>query len=264
MSFSRIPFSRLFAASMMIVGLLLATVAFSPGCVSDEEYSSAREREVEKKTALEDQAKKSEEAIARLNATISALEAKKAELETKVEALAEGSKEREQAEAILADFGKKIRELDDPIREATAAATEARATAKAIGENVAKADGIKADASKEANPGTAVGGLVGALIPGAATIAPLLLGSLWKNLRDSQAKRALATDNARKTTAIDRIVASIEAVSKISGTFKSELERNAPLLDVVQTPIGKAEVDRAQAGMTASPIALPPTVVAVS
>lgn len=276
---------RSLASRWFVIAILTCiTACFIPGCADEAEYQRQRdaaiqERDAASKTALDAQA-----AVDKANAAIAELEASKAKiqkdavdrakafddqvarLQVQINALEAGSAERTKAETLAVELQKLIssqREkadlaasaIDQDIAKsrlaaatASAAAAEAKGKASAIEERVKAAD--KQASADDSASAAAIGSLIGAVLPGAAALSPVVIGLGYKLSRFSKAIAALKG----QVNAAARVVQSLDALAEISPQVQEAISTYAPLLDKVQQPDGKAFVDKAQGRATTSPI----------
>ena len=227
--------------------LLLSLVAFSPGCESTETVKAEREKVVQQKSAIDVALERANANVAGMQKTIDDLRAERERLVASVENLEAGSAERAAVEKSIAAASTSMVEISKKIEDAFGKIDQATATSKELGTRIADADKILDSAKPGApNPGSDVGSLLGMLIPGAATMAPVIGGLVWRGVRLTRAKLALQGDLSKKTTALDRVVASIDALAEIAPEVKTAISKHSTVLDTIQTPIGKIEVDAAQ------------------
>jgi len=241
MRFSKFPFVLLLSA--MVAAMFLAT---APGCASSAEVQAERARAIAEKEDLEQKTKDAEASVATMKTSVDELRAEKDRLAGIAKQLEAGSPGRIEVETTVAQVVSRLTSLDSAIAEATAASAAAKETAKKIGDRIAQADTILADPG-EKNPGADIGSLIGLLIPGAAALAPVVGGLLWRGSRLTKAKTVLEGTVKTKSTALERIVASIEVLADVAPEVRTAIQKNAHVIDAIQTPLGKMEVDRAQA-----------------
>jgi len=241
---------------ILAAAAVLCLFALSPpGCESSESVRAAREVAVAEKAALDESAAKATAAIERMNLTLSDLQAEKKRLSELAATLDPGSVERTATEKTIANLVERLGVLDKSLGEANAAVELAKTTSAELGRRVETADRILAGtAPGTPNAGTDLGTLLGMFIPGAATMAPVIGGLVYRGARLARAKKTLQGEVSKKTTALDRIVASIDALAEIAPEVKSALSKHASVIDTIQTPIGKIEVDGAQS-RNATPLA---------
>jgi hypothetical protein len=263
--------------SVMIVLVMAFGIA---ACADEAEYQRQRdhaiqERDVATKTAVGADAalKQAQAAIAELEATKSAMQSedvdraiafdeKVARLQVQINALEAGSSERtkaeilavellrlsssqrEKADSAAAAIDQQIAKAKAAAEAASAAVAEARDRAAAIEDRVARAD--KEARGNDDASAASIGGLVGTLVPGAATVAPFLIASIYKLLRTNRAVGILKAEKNNLTTAATRIVQSIEVLAQVSPAVRDAIDKHADVIDTIQQPIGKALVDQVQ------------------
>ena len=237
--------------------LLAVSISFVPGCESTESVQAERQRVVEKKTEVDDAIVRGNENLDELKATIDALRADRERLVQTVATLQAGSAERASAETAIAAATASMVEVSKRIEDSTKKIDEAKSISNDLASRIASADKIIASTEPGApNPGSELGGILGVLIPGAAALSPVVGGLIWRGINLARANSTLKGDVSKRTVAIERIVASIDALAKIAPEVRIAIQKNAEVIDAIQTPIGKMEVDRAQAKNV-----VPPTIV---
>lgn len=214
-----------------------------PGCESDSSVAAEREAAVRERQRLDDGAAAALNAAETAAAKKAELERQRAELDALAKSLEVGSEARTSTEKAVASMTERIGAIANTIGEANAAASEARARSDELRSRIEKADAILADPGGQ---GEQLGGVLGELIPGAAVIAPILGGMAWRMFRLSRAKDVLAKSDSTKTTAIERIVASIDTLAKVAPEVREAIRRHKEAIDAVQGPVGKLAVDVAQ------------------
>jgi small-conductance mechanosensitive channel len=227
--------------------LSFSLVAFSPGCESTDSVRAEREKVVQQKSEIDAAVERANANVAEMKKTIDDLRVERERLSSTLANLQAGSDERSSVETSIAAASKSMVEISKRIEEALGKIDQATAVSKELGNRVASADKIlEASAPGTPNPGSDVGSVLGMLIPGAATMAPIIGGLVWRGVSLTRAKLALQGEVSKKTTAIDRIVASIDALAEIAPEVRSAISKHSTILDTIQTPIGKIEVDAAQ------------------
>lgn len=222
-------------------------LAYPTGCGSQYEVQAAREEAGARKADAELIAEKLDATVAKMLSTLESLSTEKEKLIGIAARFEAGTAERLAVDKAIAAVSARLAELDRLIADASTASTEARRTAEAIAKRIEEADRIVAASGPGRNPGTEVGELIGAFIPGAAALSPILAGLFYRGFKLKKAKNVLEGALNTKSVAVDRIVASIDALAEIAPEVREAIRRNAKVLDVIQTPTGKVEVDKAQA-----------------
>lgn len=243
MRFSKFPF-------VLLLSAILATIflATAPGCASSEEVQAQRAQAQREKDELDAKAQEADLSVQRMTETLESLRAEKDRLAALADRLEAGSAERTAVETTVSQVVSRLTSLDAAIAEASAASAAARETSNSIADRISRSDEILAGtAPGERNPGSDVGALIGTFVPGAAALAPIVGGLVWRGVRLAKAKSALEGTVTTKSVAIERIVASIEALAEIAPEVRAAIDKNAHVLDAIQTPVGKIEVDLAQA-----------------
>jgi DNA repair exonuclease SbcCD ATPase subunit len=233
--------------SLVAVLCLAPIIAFSPGCESTESVRQQRERVVEQKTEIDAAVKRANANVASMQKTIDDLRSDRERLVATVAQLEAGSAERAAVETAIAAASSSMVEISKRIEDAFAKIDRATAISSELGKRIATADKIiETSAPGTPNPGSDVGSLIGMVIPGAATLAPIIGGLVWRGARLARAKMELEGEVTKKTVAIDRIVASIDALAEIAPEVRTAISKHSAVIDTIQTPIGKIEVDAAQ------------------
>ncbi len=226
---------------------LASLVAFSPGCESTDSVRAEREKVVQQKTEIDAAVDRANANVSGMQKTIDELRAERERLVATVENLEAGSAERAAVEKSIAAASTSMVEISKRIEDAFGKIDQATAISNELGTRIATADKIiESSAPGTPNPGSDVGSLLGMFIPGAATMAPIIGGLVWRGVRLTRAKLALQGEVSKKTTALDRVVASIDALAEIAPEVRSAISKHSTVLDTIQTPIGKIEVDAAQ------------------
>lgn len=214
------PFLAFLAALLLAVSLA--------GCETTESIEARRREVAREKEVIDSTVRRTDEAVADLVA-------EKNRLAALADRLDPTSPDRAAVEGT-------IRETTARIADLRAAIDDARARSTELGDVLARTDEILA----APNHGAEIGGLVGMIFPGAATLAPVLAGIAYRASRLARAKSVLEREVSTKTVAIDRIVASIDALATISPAVREAIATNSRVLDTIQTPVGKSAVDEAQ------------------
>ena len=235
--------------TMIVASLLclVSLVAFSPGCESSGTVAEKRAEVAKQKTEIDSAIDAAKKNVNGMQKTIDELRAERERLVAEVENLQAGSAERAAVEKSIAAASTSMVEISKRIEDAFGKIDQATAISKELGNRIATADKIiESTTPGTPNPGTDVGSLLGMFIPGAATMAPIVGGLIWRGVRLTRAKLALQGEVSKKTTALDRVVASIDALAEIAPEVRSAISKHSTVLDTIQTPIGKIEVDAAQ------------------
>ena len=234
--------------TMIVASLLclVSLVAFSPGCESSGTVAEKRAEVAKQKTEIDSAIDAAKKNVDGMQKTIDELRAERERLVAEVENLQAGSAERAAVEKSIAAASTSMVEISKKIEDAFGKIDQATATSKELGTRIAKADKILTDAESPSNSGAQIGTAVGTFVPGFGASLPILLGLGWKMLANGRAAAALRGEVSTKTTALDRVVASIDALAEIAPEVKTAIAKHSSVLDTIQTPIGKIEVDRAQ------------------
>lgn len=223
-----------------------------PSCTSDAEVAAERAAAVERQSAMVKSADSAEATIASLAKSIEELKAERADLSERASRLDPNDPLRASVDAALASVRTRVESMDVSLRAAKDAEAQARASAEAIGKQIAAADAALADQSFETGA-NAAGDILGMLVPGLAVATPAIVGlfaGFWKR---GKAKAALSATVAGKSRAIEKIVNSVDAVIAAAPAVRDAFKDPAirAMLDRIQTPDVKAEVDKAQGKTTA-------------
>lgn len=241
---------------VLLVALFSVLVIGPPGCTSEDEVRQAREEVVHKRQDL-DAAKRDADAVAAdLAPRLDSLAKDREDLSKRVAEVPAGTPERASAEAALASVIDRIGPIETALAGARKVATDAERASLELGKRIEAADELLAANADPSNPGSVIGSLVGSLVPGAAALAPILGAFGYRLARLSKAKAVLTRAIGEKSTAIEKIVGSIDVLAKIAPEVKAAIEKHASTLDAIQTPTVKAEVDAAQARFRA-PVTAP-------
>lgn len=231
--------------TLLPIVLSLSVLAAVAGCETTETVETRR-REVEReKKSLDSTVDRTESAIGRMNDAIRELSSERDRLAALAGRLDPSSPDRAPVEATIAETSARLAALRAAVDDAETTAADARAKSDDLADVIRRTDEILASANGP-NAGTEIGSLVGMFFPGAATLAPFLAGAAYRASRLARAKSVLEREVDKKTVAIDRIVASIDALATISPAVRDAMSANARVLDTIQTPVGKTAVDEAQ------------------
>jgi hypothetical protein len=231
---------RLAVAAVLSVSLLALA-----GCETAETIETRR-REVEReKKILDATVARTESAIGRMDDAVADLSAERDRLAALAARLDPSSPDRVAIEGTISETSSRIASIRTSIDDAERTADDARARSDELADALRRTDEILASANGP-NAGTEIGSVIGMIFPGAATLAPFLAGAAYRASRLARAKSVLEREVDKKTVAIDRIVASIDALATISPAVRDAMTTNARVIDTIQTPVGKTAVDEAQ------------------
>lgn len=235
-------FFSLFACLVLVAFLGVGP----PGCATEDEVQRERAIAVEKKADLDAAKDRADAEADALDPRLDSLHDERERVEGELAAIPIGTPARSAAEAALASVVDRIGKIEATLVEARRLAGEADRASADLGRRIAEADAVLAAGVEADNPGTVIGSIAGSLIPGAAVLAPFLGGLIYRGARLAKAKAILTREVGAKTTAIEKIVGSIDVLAKIAPEVKAAITRNAETIDAIQTPAVKAEVDAAQ------------------
>lgn len=185
--------------------------------------------------------------IVTLEARKATLAAERDALEAELDTIPASDPTRTAKTERLAYVKSRLAEITPPLEEVKKARDDAKSASDTLRQRIDEASAALNANPAEPNSGTALGQVLGAFIPGAAVLAPFLGGLAYRTARLARANSALTGDLNRKSSALDRIVASFDVLAGIAPEVGTAIRANAATIDKVQGPIAKAEVDAAQA-----------------
>jgi hypothetical protein len=241
--------ASLFIACLVPVGLW--------ACASPQEVRANKAIAETRKADLDSAVAAATPKIASLAARKASLTAERDNLEAELDTIAAADPTRSDKASRLAYVKARLLEIESPLEEATKARDAAKADSSTLGSRITEADDALNASASEPNSGTAIGQVLGTIIPGAAVLAPFLGGLAYRTARLMRANSALTGDLNQKANSLDRIVASIDVLAGIAPEVATAIKANKATLDAVQGPAAKLAVDAAQAKVTTIVPAMP-------
>lgn len=236
--------TRVLIPILAVLTALLA-IGLSPGCTSSAELQELR---ADAQATRDSRAATLDTAAAELAAAREHTRA----LELRVDQLSRDLLAAQGNDGVLRDQLEAVRDQLAASQRATDQLAQLRDSLAAevadLDTRLAKADARIAAAADPNNPGEVLGTAVGALIPGLGTALPALLGAGYVVLKQQQAKQSLRLEVEEKSTAIDKIVTSVDTLAELEPAVAEAFTKHKHAVDAVQGPVAKRYVDRAQAG----------------
>lgn len=247
---------------VLLVAFVLSLAVLSvPACETREATADLRDAAIAERDKIDKSKTDLEAKTGEIDKSAATLREKIAELESERDALAENlddakadaatsaaiAASREDVLRRLAESRTSLAATDKFLSDARSSIAAANAKSAELASEIAAADKALAETEDgKTNPGTTIGTILATFWPGFASAAPLVLGAGWRSLRLSGVNKKLRTSLDVKTSAQDRIVASIEVLAKIAPEVAAAIDKHARVIDEIQGPAGKTAVDESQ------------------
>lgn len=243
---------------VLLVAFVLSLAVLSvPACETREATADLRDAAIAERDKIDKSKTDLEAKTADVDRSAAALRERIATLEAERDALSENLEDatadaalaaaREDVLRRIAESRTSLAATDKFLSDARSSIAAANAKSAELASEIAAADKALAETEDgKTNPGTTIGTILATFWPGFASAAPLVLGAGWRSLRLSGVNKKLRTSLDVKTSAQDRIVASIEVLAKIAPEVAAAIDKHARVIDEIQGPAGKTAVDESQ------------------
>lgn len=249
MRFIRSRSSKIFFALLFLLATTFLLFAGPPGCVTSGDYEAEKQSAIDHKDEVAGKVASATAERDAIKAEYDKLQARYDNLVKIIDDPATTGPSREDARISLAEVEKKLAATAATLKDYGVAIDEGSAEVKSLERRLAAAEKIIATLDGP-NAGSTLGSLAGTFIPGLGAAAPVIGGLLWRGVTLNRAKQSLALDAGKKSTALDKIVSSIDALAAVAPEVAAAIASHKPMLDKIQGPETKLVVDQVQEGLS--------------